>query len=391
MALITCPECTGTVSDKAYFCPHCGYPLQSSTIPPKPPRKARKRRPNGSGTIVKLSGRRKKPFQVRVNTRIDTFGMPVFDILGNYPDRMAAEIALAEYNKEPFDINNRKKTFSEVFEVWYKWKYGIPHDSKEKKNSSQYCTMSAYKKCESLHDRIMWDIRAQDMQAILDNPELSHSMLEHIRNLLRQMYQYALQFEHVAKDYSAFTKINKEEDDEQGVPFTEDELKLLWKHKDEPFVDTVLIFCYSGWRINELAKMPLDDIDLTERTFTGGLKNRYSRDRTVPIHSQIYDLVLHRYNKQFSSLIYHNGTKKISEAKYRQYFNTALLACGIQIEHTPHDCRHTFNTLLDNAEVDQVTRYKLMGHKGKDINENVYTHKNLDQLRKAIEKIQITL
>ena len=27
MALITCPECTGTVSDKAYLCPHCGYPI----------------------------------------------------------------------------------------------------------------------------------------------------------------------------------------------------------------------------------------------------------------------------------------------------------------------------------------------------------------------------
>lgn len=27
MALITCPECKGTVSDKAFACPSCGYPL----------------------------------------------------------------------------------------------------------------------------------------------------------------------------------------------------------------------------------------------------------------------------------------------------------------------------------------------------------------------------
>ena len=45
-----------------------------------------------------------------------------------------------------------------------------------------------------------------------------------------------------------------------------------------------------------------------------------------------------------------------------EYFNAALLSCGIQGEHTPHDCRHTFNMLLDNAGVDRVTRYKLMGH-----------------------------
>jgi hypothetical protein len=27
MALIPCPECTKVVSNQAFFCPHCGYPL----------------------------------------------------------------------------------------------------------------------------------------------------------------------------------------------------------------------------------------------------------------------------------------------------------------------------------------------------------------------------
>lgn len=56
--------------------------------------------------------------------------------------------------------------------------------------------------------------------------------------------------------------------------------------------------------------------------------------------------------------------------------------------HTPHDCRHTFNMLMDEAGVDRATRYKLMGHKGQDINENVYTHKDLSQLREAVESIK---
>lgn len=44
--------------------------------------------------------------------------------------------------------------------------------------------------------------------------------------------------------------------------------------------------------------------------------------------------------------------------------------------------------LLDGARVDRVTRYKLMGHKGQDINENVYTHKYIDQLREAVDSIK---
>lgn len=388
MALITCPECSGTVSDKAYSCPHCGYPMQSMPATVKPKKRAPKRRPNGSGTVVKLSGKRKNPFQVRVNTRINDRGYPEYDIIGNYPDRVAANIALAEYNKKPYDVGNRKQTFRQVFESWFKWKFKIPHTQKNK-TSTQTCAYAAYKKCSSLHDMIMVDIKAQDMQDILEKPELSHATLEHIVNLFKQMYKYCLQFEIVEKDYSQFIKITKADDDEQGVPFTHEELKKLWQHKDVPFVDTILIYCYSGWRINELSTMPLDAIDLQEQTFTGGLKTRYSRDRVVPIHSAILPLVAARHNLEFKSLIYHDGTGGITQPKYREYFAEALKACGIETEHTPHDCRHTFNTLLDEAGVDRVARYKLMGHKGKDINESVYTHKNLKQLREAVEAIKI--
>lgn len=31
MALITCPECGGKISDKAETCIHCGYPLKKYT------------------------------------------------------------------------------------------------------------------------------------------------------------------------------------------------------------------------------------------------------------------------------------------------------------------------------------------------------------------------
>lgn len=144
-----------------------------------------------------------------------------------------------------------------------------------------------------------------------------------------------------------------------------EELSLLWQRKDTPFVDTVLIYCYSGWRINELARMPLDGISLDERTFTGGLKNRYSRNRTVPIHSAILEMVSNRLDGRFKSLIYHDGSGTISEQKYRECFNAAIQACGIQTEHTPHDCRHTFNMLLDNAGVDRVPGINLWGTRGR--------------------------
>lgn len=392
MALITCPECSGTVSDKAPFCPHCGFPVQPGIPIASKPKRGRKRRPNGSGTIVKLSGNRTKPYQVRVNTHIDSRGYPAFDILGNYPDKVSADIALAEFNQNPYDLEGHKLTFSQVYERFYRDKYEF--GAKKLSESSQRCTQSAYKHCGDLHNMLYCRLKKEDFQKVLLTKDkkgklLSHAMQEHIRNLFRQMDNYALQNDIIQKGYTSFVNITVEDDDEQGVPFTDEELRILWQHKDVPFVDTILIYCYSGWRVNELARMPLDKIDLATRTFTGGLKNKYSRNRTVPIHSAIYDMVAARYNTAFKSLIYHDAKEDITEQKYREYFRAALQACGIEGDHTPHDCRHTFNRLLSDAGADRICRYKLMGHSGKDINEKVYSHKTLDQLRTAIESIKI--
>ena len=65
MSLLFCPECHHTVSDKAYACPGCGYPISHSVtvIPPKPPAKRRRKKlPNGYGCIKKLSGNRTRPY-----------------------------------------------------------------------------------------------------------------------------------------------------------------------------------------------------------------------------------------------------------------------------------------------------------------------------------------
>ena len=75
------------------------------------------RNKNGYGTVVKLSGKRRKPFEVRVNTRMDERNYPVYDVVGRYSDRMEAQNALAAYNIDPYDIERSKLTFSELFEL----------------------------------------------------------------------------------------------------------------------------------------------------------------------------------------------------------------------------------------------------------------------------------
>lgn len=354
-------------------------------ISPKKQKKSKRPKlPNGFGSIVTLSGNRRNPYMARPAVKeFDIKGYPVYSKpLGYFPEWIDAFIALVEYNKSPYDIGNRSLTFSDVYDRWILRKFG----NDENKTSTRYCYSAAYKKCSSLHNRTFRDIRTNDMQAILDNEELSHATIEHITVILSQMSKYALEFDIIEKNYAEFTKINKEEDDEPGIPFTDSEVEKLWTNKNVPFVDTILIFIYSGWRINELAEMPLSDIDLDNKTYTGGLKTRASRNRVVPIANKIYPLVKNRYDERFKSFIYNDTIDDITQEKYRKEFSNALLLCKIDSSHTPHDCRHTFATMLDNAGVNKTTRKRLLGHANEDVTE-LYTHKDIDRLRKAINKI----
>ena len=193
------------------------------------------------------------------------------------------------------------------------------------------------------------------------------------------MYAYADIRDLVEKDYSAHVKINTEDDDEHGVAFTENELERLWKNKDNPTVELLLIMSYSSFRIAEYKTL---EVNLKEKYFRGGMKTAAGKNRIVPIHSGIYDLVRRRIQRDGSLLI-------TSAGSFRKEMYSALESIGIE-KHTPHDCRHTFSALCEKYNVNENDRKRMLGHSfGKDITNSVYGHRTVDELRAEIEKIKI--
>lgn len=338
------------------------------------------KRRNGSGSVVKLSGRRRCPFEVRVNTHMDERNYPVYDVLGRFSERDEALAALLEYNKNPYDLAINELTFEDVYKLWFDWKY--TNGKKKYSDSSVRCTSTSYKKCSSLYGMKFKDIRTPHIQAILNSQDMSHATLEHVKNTINQMFKYALQFDIVQKDYSKFAFIAKADDDEHGVPFTCEDINRLWNSLNIPWMDSILIYIYSGFRLSELLNMPVADINIHDMTFTGGIKTAAGKNRIVPIHSKIQPLVLSRLQHARRTLF------DVSINEYYACFNNALTAANITEKHTPHDCRHTFSTLLDNAGANPNNVKRLMGHSlSKDITQNIYTHKDIEQLRKTIELI----
>ena len=101
------------------------------------------RLPNGYGSVVKMSGKRRKPYMVRktIGWHLDeTKGRQIqdFQIIGYAETRAEGLKMLAEYNQNPYDVNVAKVTFSEVYERWSKYKYPIISDSNAKGYTASY-------------------------------------------------------------------------------------------------------------------------------------------------------------------------------------------------------------------------------------------------------------
>lgn len=391
--LINCIECGHTVSDKAVSCPNCGYPVTTATtllpIPveevenPKPrTRKKHKKLPNGYGSIKKLSGNRRKPYAAYPPTSgFKLNGSPItMPALGYYDDWYKAFDALREYNKNPRDLSNDNLTYEDVYNMFFKSKY-IDNQKRVFSTSTIMSSKAAFKNTQVLHKRIFKTLRKADLQSIVDQCPLKHASLELIVNLYRQMYKFALENDIVDKDYSQFVTINIPDDDEGGVPFSPEELKVLWNCADNATVQMILIMIYSGFRISAFKTM---HINLDERYFKGGVKTAASKDRIVPIHPAIYNFVTTLFPQDFNAQYFR------IKCFYPTLMSLGILTSSNGIKHTPHDCRHTFSWLCDTYGVDTTSKHMLMGHSlGSDVEATVYGHRNIEQLRAEVEKIKI--
>ena len=136
--------------------------------------------------------------------------------------------------------------------------------------------------------------------------------------------------------------------------------------------------CYSGFRISAYLDIKTN---LKDNFFQGGVKTAAGKDRIVPIHSAILHLVERCLNTHGRYLP--EGVKKFRESMYE-----TLDLLGIE-KHTPHDCRHTFSMLCDKYGVNENDKKTMLGHAFQDVTNKVYRHRDLEELRKQIEKIEV--
>lgn len=377
------------------------------------PRNSRfRRRPNNTGTVVKLSGKRRNPYCARVmsDERDIITGKKKQICIGTFATREEALNALSIYSlKRSNTITNeearnlapdlfdkiqektQKKipTFKEIYEIL------DAEEFSKLSNSARKGYKAWIKHFKSIYDRPINNITLADLQFIFDNDGSKNGTQAHMKVLCSKIFEYAVIHQHISRDddYTSYIKIADYKQSTKHFAFDIDEIKKL-QSADTPEAHLLLIYIYTGLRVGELLHINRDNIhidekcddDGTERLISyivTGSKTAAGKNRIVPIHNDIKQFVIDELIEK---------EKRLIDVSYEWGFNKNIMPMinnMLNTNHTMHDTRVTFASLCQLYKVDVYARKKILGHKLKDITFDIYTTASKNRLWTEVNKIKL--
>lgn len=339
------------------------------------------RNPNGYGSIKKLSGNRRRPYVFVVTQKDKSKALAYFE---THAEALIYQADYAERHKKR-PLSDHEMTFLELYHRWLP----VHTDRTAPSQSALTGYRVALDHCQTLWDMPLSDVRYKHVQAVVDAMKksgLSYASCKKVRSLITLMFRYGEQMEYCTKTFAGLIHLGKNKPVRPHVCFSRQKINRLWRIADMPGVDSVLILLYTGMRIGELLALKKTDINRRQKYIKITKSKTKSGIRIIPIHPRIWPLIETRLSSPDDFLITDENGRPYSYARYCQLWKSIMKEIHGE-KHTPHDTRHTFATLLDNAEVNEAAKKRILGHAGKDVTEAVYTHKSLRQLRKAIERL----
>lgn len=353
-----CRKCRAEMPDNGKFCPYCG------TRQEREPRKTLKRA-NGTGTVYKLQGRRRRPWAASKNKTI----------IGYYETKTAALDALSRLAGRSLD-ERYNMTFEEVFLSWKEEHY------KDITSAGRASYNRAFDVFVPLHRKKFRELRTADFQAVLDPyMKQSHSTLSKHKQLITQMSAWAMREELITTNFAKFVRIPENVKKEKEI-FSDADIEKLEADGSEA-AKIVLMLIYTGMRIGELFSLPLENYHGSY--VVGGEKTAAGRNRVIPIrlegrgHFQYFAL------RADGPLLLsgYTGQKIPNNFRKRDYY-PLLDRLGIE-RKTPHATRHTYASRARRAGVPPEILQKILGHADYSTTANIYVHTDIEELLAAVE------
>lgn len=344
-----------------------------------------RKKPNGTGTVAHLKNK-EKPYLAYGPWKLTEQGYKR-KYLGAYKTYQEADLVRANFVIDPGFVDS-KITLQQLYNDYTQSRY-----YKNLSDSTKYAYRAAFNKCTELHKQKFTDIKIGHLQQVidrLDNQGKSYASIAHVQVILSVLYDYAQKFEITDKDYAKFIELPNKPDAAKRALTDIEIMKIkAAAQKGNQVAQWTIFMIYSGWRISEFLELTQFNYNADERYLTGGKKTAAGKNRIVPVHEDLQWILKAQLAKKGETIFCNQEGKKMTSQHFRKnLFYPLLQELNIDSSITPHATRHTFATLLKRNGADDFFIKKLIGHSLQDITSKVYTHAEVEDLRKAIQLLK---
>ena len=208
------------------------------------------------------------------------------------------------------------------------------------------------------------------------------------------MYNYSVKYKIIKpeQNIAGYVDIDKKETIYVKKPFGTRQLNRVKKLANSdallaPWAMCVVMMCYAGPRPSEFLAISKSDVKLKQRYFIiRESKTEAGQNRAVPISKKTLPYFEYWMQLSGKTLITDETGKQLSYHRFRTRFDKVMEET--HCKHTPHECRHTCATMLDNANANETATKRILGHSVQGVTKGVYTHKDLHQLKRAIDLLK---
>lgn len=321
------------------------------------------KRANKSGSIYKLSGKRRKPWAVQITKGYTDDGKQIREMIGTYATKSEATEALSRWLYVP-----EKKTSMTVAEAWQGWCQQYTG-----KESTIGAYRSAYNRLARLHNTALEDLTLDMMQAATEEPPHTYNTASTVKKVLSAILDYG--FAHDAcpasrRELLQYIHLPERTTQREINTFTDDEIQECI---DQKAIGAVILL-FTGLRREELLTLKREDIHLDEQWLHVSKSKTKAGIRDVPIPDGLVPFV--------RSYIESGSLGHSTSFFYTHHWKEFPVLDG----HTRHECRHTYVTRLGDAHVDQRLIKMLVGHTG-TITEDIYTHIPMSKKLEVVNEV----
>lgn len=217
------------------------------------------------------------------------------------------------------------------------------------------------------------------------------------KSVLSQIFDFAIFNRILAVNPCSAVDVPKGLSQTPREPATPEEVQIVLRSVDKHFGLYAFMAVLTGMRREELLALTDADLDFEKKEITVSkaviFKNNQPEvvvPKTEKSSRKIFmSAALIPHIKDKKGYIFGKGDKPMSETAFRRAYDRYRRETGLTV--TSHQLRHSYATMLYDAEVDVKTAQQQLGHSKTSTTQDIYTHiwkkRQIEQMNKLDEYI----